>query len=60
MQNLAQTSVVQRAWHKHHSPTLHGWVYDLCSGYLKEIALMPPGSKIEEIYSFQYPDEPAI
>ena len=56
VQNLAQTSVVQRSWHKEQAPTLHGWVYDLCTGYLKEIALMPPGSRMEDIYTFHYGD----
>ena len=56
VQNLAQTSVVQRSWHKEKAPTLHGWVYDLCTGYLKEIALMPPGSRMEDIYTFHYGD----
>ncbi len=57
VQNLAQTSVVQRAWHKEGAPTLHGWVYDLTSGYLKEIASMPPGSSVADIYRFDYGDK---
>lgn len=58
IQNLAQTSMVQRAWRNEGFPTLHGWVYDLSSGYLKEIASMPPGSHIEDIYNFEVPNEP--
>lgn len=57
VQNLAQTSVVQRAWKNDDAPTLHGWVYDLSTGYLKEIAVMPPGSHIEDIYHFEYDDQ---
>jgi hypothetical protein len=33
---------------------LHGWVYDLRTGYLKDLALMPPQAKIEDIYQFQW------
>jgi carbonic anhydrase len=54
VQNLAKTAIVQRAWHLERRPTLHGWVYDLRTGYLKELALIPPGAKIDEIYTFEW------
>jgi len=43
VQNLAKTSIVQRAWHREQRSTLHGWVYDLRTGYLKELALIAAG-----------------
>ena len=55
--NLAKTSIVQRAWHTERRPMLHGWVYDLRTGYLKELAEMPPGSKIDDIYRFDWDGE---
>jgi len=55
VQNLAEMSLVQRAWTRHGSPTLHGWVYDVTTGNLKEIASMSAGSHIEDIYRFDYP-----
>jgi len=54
VQNLAKTAIVQRAWHLEQRPTLHGWVYDLRTGCLKDLALMPPQAKIEDIYQFQW------
>jgi carbonic anhydrase len=57
VQNLAETSIVQRAWHAEQRPTLHGWVYDLRTGYLKDIAMMTPGSHIDDIYTFDFSDE---
>lgn len=54
VQNLEQTSIIQRSWHNHGAPSLHGWVYDLNSGFLKEIALMPPDAKIDDIYRFEF------
>jgi hypothetical protein len=36
---------------------LHGWVYDLRTGFLKELAEMPPGAKIDDIYRFDWDDE---
>jgi carbonic anhydrase len=54
VQNLAETSIVQRAWRSERRPTIHGWVYDLRTGYIKEIACMQPGSKLEDIYTFEF------
>jgi carbonic anhydrase len=58
IQNLAETSFVQKAWHRENRPTLHGWVYDLRTGYLKEISKLKPGSSIESIYEFDYTSDP--
>lgn len=54
VQNLAETSIVQESWAKHKRPYLHGWVYELKTGALKEQALMKPGAEIEEIYRFDF------
>jgi len=59
IQNLAETSIIQRSWHKHNEPMLHGWIYDIRTGYLKEIAMMKPGTKLDDIYMFDYGDPPA-
>jgi carbonic anhydrase len=53
VRNLTETAVVQRAWQGERQPVLHGWIYDLRTGYLKELTLMSPDTKIEEIYRFQ-------
>jgi carbonic anhydrase len=58
VQHLAETSIVQRAWHLHGRPHIHGWVYDLRTGYLKELALMKPGSRVEDIYTFDFGESP--
>ncbi len=58
VRNLAQTAIVQRAWHEHQAPQLHGWVYDLRSGLLKEIAQMSPGTQLEDIYMFEFDKNP--
>jgi carbonic anhydrase len=55
--NLARTSIVQRAWHYTGRPTLHGWVYDLRTGFLKELMQMPAGSRIDDIYSFEWDED---
>lgn len=54
--NLAETSIVQSAWNNHNQPTIHGWVYDLETGLLKDIAMIKPGAKIDEIYKYDLED----
>jgi carbonic anhydrase len=57
VENVAKTSIIQRAWRHEDRPSIHGWVYDVRTGYLKELALLCPGFKIDEIYQFQWDDE---
>jgi carbonic anhydrase len=35
--DLAQTSIIQNAWKKRKSPHIHGWVYDLANGLIKDL-----------------------
>ena len=37
VQNLAKTSVIQRAWKERKAPTLHGWVYGLNDGLINPL-----------------------
>jgi carbonic anhydrase len=54
VQNLAQTSIVQKAWFHEQRPHVHGWVYDIRTGYLKEVAMMTPTSQMDDIYKFDF------
>lgn len=54
--NLAKTSIVQHAWKKHQRPMLHGWVYDLKDGILKEVCKMEPNTQLDPIYMFDFDD----
>jgi carbonic anhydrase len=51
--HLAKTSVVQRAWQERGSPYLHGWVYDMHTGLLKELCLRTPETPMPEIHRFK-------
>jgi carbonic anhydrase len=60
VRNLAETSIIQLAWRRHQRPILHGWVYDLKSGLLKEVAMMNPGTHLEPIYEFNFEEDPHL
>jgi carbonic anhydrase len=44
--NLAETSIIQKAWKHHNRPTLHGWVYDLHDGLIKPLTTMEPDTPL--------------
>lgn len=48
--NLSEMSIIQKAWKKNNSPILHGWVYNVEDGLLKDLCLMDSESEIPEIY----------
>jgi carbonic anhydrase len=50
--NLAKTSIIQRAWKKEQRPDLHGWVYGLKDGIIKPVFEMKAGTGIDEIYEY--------
>ncbi len=50
--NLAQTSIVQKAWKYNKRPHLHGLVYSLHDGILKTIFELPPNSYIDPVYTY--------
>ena len=57
VENLTKTSVIQRAWHEHRRPWLHGWVYSLDDGILRELVAVAPGTPVDPIYQFEFSDE---
>lgn len=53
VKNLADTSIIQRAWKERDAPHLHGWVYDLHDGIIKPLIDIAPNSNLEhEIYQY--------
>ncbi len=50
--NLAKTSIIQKAWKREKRPTLHGWVYSVHNGILKELYKMEHNSPMDDIYRF--------
>ena len=56
VQHLAETSIVQKSWLKRKLPYIHGWVYDVRSGHINDIAMMNSDSHIEDIYHYTFED----
>jgi carbonic anhydrase len=51
--NLAKTSVIQKNWKREQRPDLHGWVYSLKDGLIKQVFDMKPGAHIGSIYEYE-------
>ncbi|MDD2768025.1 MAG: carbonic anhydrase [Methylococcus sp.] len=52
VRNLAHTSIVQQSWRQARRPILHGWVYGLEDGLIKQLTTVPPGSAVSPIYEY--------
>ncbi|MCS3801838.1 carbonic anhydrase [Niastella sp. OAS944] len=50
--NLAKTSIIQRAWQQKNAPDLHGWVYGLKDGIIKPVFEMKAGTHIDPLYEY--------
>jgi carbonic anhydrase len=49
--NVAQTTVVQDAWSRGQSLTLHGWIYGVSDGLLKNLHMTASGQgDLERVY----------
>ncbi|MEZ5045968.1 MAG: carbonate dehydratase [Chitinophagaceae bacterium] len=51
--NLSKTSIIQKCWKHEQRPEIHGWVYDLHDGLIKQLIEMSADSKIDPIYEFK-------
>jgi len=50
--NLAKTSIIQRAWKQNNAPDLHGWVYGLKDGIIKPVFEMKASTHIDPLYEY--------
>jgi len=42
--NVARTTVVRDAWHRGEQVAVHGWIYDLADGHLRDLGLTLTGN----------------
>jgi len=54
VKNLAKTSIVQRAWENGAYPHLHGWVFDLNCGEIKEVLNISAGEFNNPVFKFDF------
>ncbi|MFT5662320.1 MAG: carbonic anhydrase [Sulfurimonas sp.] len=50
---VSHSLVVQESWDKHGGPIIHGWVYGLADGLVKELITLGPGHQIDPIYQYE-------
>lgn len=53
-QIIAHTSIIQSAWHHHQRPVIHGWVYGLADGLLKQLVTLYPDTELDPIYKYDF------
>lgn len=53
--NLCKTSTIQKAWNKSDIPHVHGWVYDISNGVIKDLEVtVRDNNEMHEIYKFDF------
>ncbi len=51
--HLSQTSIIQNSWKNHKRPSIHGWVYDLKTGIIKDLNVLMDGMEdVSGVYKF--------
>ena len=53
VRSLAKTAIIQRAWQRQQGPQIHGWVYDLRTGFLNELASMSAEDQVDNVLPFE-------
>ncbi|HYC85065.1 MAG TPA: carbonic anhydrase [Chryseosolibacter sp.] len=51
LHRLADLEIVKSAWERNSFPALHGWYFDLDTGFLKEVFSMEPKAHIRKVAS---------
>lgn len=53
--NLCKTSIIQNAWENHKRPHVHGWVYDVANGVIKDLNVtVRDDSDMHNIYKIDF------
>lgn len=51
--NVCKTSIIQESWHARKLPQIHGWVYDLSNGFVKDLNVNIKGVEdLASVYQF--------
>lgn len=53
VRGLGQTSIIQNSWQNHKRPLIHGWVYDLGTGIIKDLNVLMDGMEdVSGVYRY--------
>lgn len=53
--NLGKTSIIQRAWHERGAPAIHGWVYDVADGLIRDLGVnFRSADSLDQFYRYDY------
>lgn len=56
--DLVETSIIQNAWAKRQLPFVHGWVYDIHNGLIKDLKVtMNDNAQLPEVYRSNPPSQ---
>lgn len=55
VQDLAKTSIIQNAWEKDQEVSIHGWVYGVHNGLIKDLEItLTDNNKLAEVYQLDF------
>jgi carbonic anhydrase len=54
IKNLAKTTIVQKAWANRSFPHLHGWVFDIQHGEIKEVLNINAGEWQSPVFTYKF------
>lgn len=55
VQDLAKTSIIQAAWEKNQDVSIHGWVYGVGDGLIKDLNItLTDNNKLAEVYQLDF------
>jgi carbonic anhydrase len=54
IKNVAKTTIVQKAWANRSFPHLHGWVFDIQHGEIKEVLNINAGEWQSPVFTYEF------